>query len=127
VAAEVALARVIVLPSSTEGVSTALLEGMAAARPVVATRVGHLHTIVDESVEGFFVDVGDVCAMADRIVRLLCDTRLARAMGLAGRRRAARHDAADVARDVVKAWQEAVRLPSTWIRTGKPDTTTVEA
>ena len=108
VASEIARARVIALPSSTEGVSTALLEGMAAGRPVVATRVGHLHTIVDEGVEGFFVEVGDVCAMADRIVRLLCDTRLAHAMGRAGRRRAARHDVADVARDVLKALRDAV-------------------
>jgi glycosyltransferase involved in cell wall biosynthesis len=117
VAGEVARARVVALPSSTEGVSTALLEGMAAARPVVATRVGHLHTIVDEGVEGFFVEVGDVCAMAGRIIRLLCDTRLAQAMGLAGRRRASRHDVADVARDVLNALREAVRL--------EPDTTTV--
>ena len=109
VAAEIGLARVVALPSSIEGVSTALLEGMAAGRPVVATRVGHLHTIVDDGVEGYFVEVGDVCAMADRIVRLLCDTRLAHAMGKAGRRRAARHDVADVARDVLTALREAVR------------------
>jgi glycosyltransferase involved in cell wall biosynthesis len=83
---------------------------MAAARPVVATRVGHLHTIVDEGVEGFFVEVGDVCAMADRIVRLLRDTRLAHAMGLAGRRRAARYDVADVARDVLKALRDAAQV-----------------
>jgi len=111
VAAEVARARIVALPSSTEGVSTALLEGMAAGRPVVATRVGHLHTIIDEGVEGYFVEVGDTCAMADRIVRLLRDTRLARAMGLAGRRRASRHDVADVARDVLKALRAAVEAP----------------
>jgi glycosyltransferase involved in cell wall biosynthesis len=110
VAAEVAQARVVALPSSTEGVSTALIEGMAAGRPIVATRVGHLHTIADEGVEGFFVAVGDVGAMADRIVRLLSNAHLAHAMGLAGRRRAARHDVADVARDVVRALREAGRL-----------------
>lgn len=108
VAAEVAQARVVALPSSTEGVSTALIEGMAAGRPIVATRVGHLHTIVDDGVEGFFVEVGDVRMMADRIVRLLRDTPLAAAMGQAGRRRAARHDVADVARDVVSALRAAV-------------------
>jgi glycosyltransferase involved in cell wall biosynthesis len=108
VAAEVAGARVIALPSSTEGVSTALIEGMAAGRPIVATRVGHLHTIVDDGVEGLFVEVGDVRAMADCLVRLLCDTRLARTMGLAGRQRASRHDVSDVARDVLRALRAAV-------------------
>src|SRR6185503_10797640 len=68
VAGEVAQARVVALPSSTEGVSTALIEGMAAGRPIVATRVGQLDTIIDQGVEGFFVEVGDVSAMADCIV-----------------------------------------------------------
>jgi len=108
VAAEVAHARIVALPSSIEGVSTALIEGMAAGRPIVATRVGHLHTIVDEGVEGFFVEVGDVAAIADCIVRLLSDADLARTMGLAGRSRAARHDVADVARDVMRALRAAV-------------------
>jgi glycosyltransferase involved in cell wall biosynthesis len=108
VASEVSRARVMALPSSTEGVSTALIEGMAAGRPVVATRVGHLHTIVDDGVEGFFVEVGDVRTMADCIVRLLRDPRLAHTMGLAGRRRASSHDVADVAREVLNALREAV-------------------
>jgi len=107
VAAEVARARVVALSSSTEGVSTALIEGMAAGRPVVATRVGHVHTIVDDGVEGYLVDVGDVSAMADRIVRLLSDAHLAHAMGLAGRRRAAGHDVVDVARHVLDALRTA--------------------
>jgi len=117
VAAEVAQARVVALPSSTEGVSTALLEGMAAGRPVVATRVGHLHTIIDEGVEGFFVEVGDVRALADRLVRLLCNPALAHAMGDAARRRASTHDVGDVARDVLNALRTAATVRP------KPDTT----
>jgi glycosyltransferase involved in cell wall biosynthesis len=110
VPAEVACARIVALPSSIEGVSTALIEGMAAGRPVVATRVGHLHTIVDEGVEGFFVEVGDVHGIADRIVRLLRDQGLAQTMGLAGRRRAAGHDVAHVAQDVLSAWRAAAEI-----------------
>jgi glycosyltransferase involved in cell wall biosynthesis len=107
VASEVMQARVVALPSSTEGVSTALLEGMAAGRPVVATRVGHVGTIVDEGVEGFLVGVGDVDALAQRLIRLLRDSELAGQMGRAARCRASRHDVRDVARELLAALREA--------------------
>lgn len=92
VAPEVAAARVLALPSSCEGVPTVLLEGMAAGRPVVATRTGHVESIVADSVEGFLVEVGDVAALADRLVEILANPALASRMGAAARTRASRHD-----------------------------------
>lgn len=100
---ELARARIIALPSSSEGVPTAILEGMAAGRPVVATRVGHVESIVDDGVEGFLVDVGDVAGMADRLTRLLTNPAVAHAMGLAARSRAMHHDVAHVAKDLLDA------------------------
>ncbi len=85
------------LPSGREGVPTAMLEAMAAARPVVVTDVGHVRTVVREGIDGFVVPVGDVGALTDRLHRLLGDRDLAAAMGRAGRRRAARHDVEHVA------------------------------
>ncbi len=98
VTVELAAARVLALPSSCEGVPTAALEAMAAARPVVATRVGHVETIVDDGVEGFLVEVGDHSALADRLIRVLSDHEQARAMGEAARQRARHHSVAMVAR-----------------------------
>ena len=47
---ELAMARVVALPSISEGVPTVVLEAMAAARPVVAMRVGHIgHVLTDGS------------------------------------------------------------------------------
>jgi glycosyltransferase involved in cell wall biosynthesis len=97
VAPEIAAARVVALPSSCEGVPTALLEGMAAGRPVVATTVGHVASIVDDGVEGFLIAPGDVEALADRLVRLLTSPALAASMGQAARTRAARHDVGVIA------------------------------
>jgi glycosyltransferase involved in cell wall biosynthesis len=98
VSVELAAARVLALSSSCEGVPTAVLEAMAAARPVVSTRVGHIETIVDDGVEGFLVDVGDRAALADRIARVLGDPGQARIMGDAARRRASRHSVDVIAR-----------------------------
>ena len=67
VAGELSQSRVVVLTSGSEGVPTALLEGMAAGRPVVTTDAGHVQSIVDDGVEGFIVPVGDVAAIAQKI------------------------------------------------------------
>ncbi len=107
VAAELAAARVAALPSSCEGVPTALIEAMAAARPVVATRVGHVRSIIADGVEGWLVAPGDVPALASRLAHVLADQDASREMGLAGRRRAAAHDVVRVARAQLAALRAA--------------------
>jgi glycosyltransferase involved in cell wall biosynthesis len=76
---------VVVLTSRNEGSPVALIEAMAAARPVVATRVGGVAELVGES--GLLADVDDARALARAVVRLLTDPDLAYHMGQAGRRR----------------------------------------
>jgi glycosyltransferase involved in cell wall biosynthesis len=71
---------------------------MAASRPVVAARSGHVESIVTDGIEGFLVPVGDVAALTDRLIRVLGDVELAQRMGEAARRRAMRHDVERVAR-----------------------------
>jgi glycosyltransferase involved in cell wall biosynthesis len=107
VAPEIAAARIIALPSSCEGVPTALLEAMAAGRPVVATAVGHVASIVDDGREGYLVAVGDVAAIADRLTRLLGDQRLSARMGGAARLRAAGHDVRAIAGTLLAALKDA--------------------
>ena len=107
VAPELAAARIVALPSSCEGVPTALLEGMAAGRPVVATNVGHVSSIVEDGVEGFLVAPGDLTALTWRLTQLLTDPTLTARMGEAARRRAAAHDVRAVARTLLAALKEA--------------------
>lgn len=107
VAAELAQAQLVALPSACEGVPTALLEGMAAGRPVVATRVGHIESIVDDGVEGRLVAPGDVVALARCIAQILTDTSARDRMGRAARRRAHGHDVARVAQGQLAALRGA--------------------
>lgn len=58
-------------------------EAMAVGLPVVATLVGGVPNLIDESRTGFLVDVGDVGALAARISYLLGDGDARRAMGTA--------------------------------------------
>jgi glycosyltransferase involved in cell wall biosynthesis len=107
---ELADARVLALASASEGVPTVILEAMAAARPVVATRVGHVASIIDDGVEGFLVDAGDHVALAERITTLLLDAPLARRLGEAGRARAAGHDVSTVAASLIDVLRDARSL-----------------
>jgi glycosyltransferase involved in cell wall biosynthesis len=77
---------VFVLPSRAEGLSNALLEAMAAGRPVVATAVGGTSEVVDPDRTGVLVPPGDVDAMASAILALLGDAARARRIGGAAQR-----------------------------------------
>ncbi|MGH7264257.1 MAG: glycosyltransferase family 4 protein, partial [Candidatus Rokuibacteriota bacterium] len=75
----------VLLGSGSEESCRAVLEAMAAGRPVVAARVGALPETVAEGRTGWLVD-GDPDRVAERLAALLLDPDRARTMGEAGRR-----------------------------------------
>lgn len=81
---------VFVLPSLYEGLPNALLEAMAASRPVVATQVGGIPEVVADGETGILVPRGDSGALARAICVLLEDRERAREMGIAGRKQVER-------------------------------------
>ena len=85
VAELLAVSDVCVLTSRFEGFPNAILEYMAAERPVVATDVGGVHEAVIEGATGFLVLAGDDGAIAERVIRLLWNPEQARVMGERGR------------------------------------------
>jgi glycosyltransferase involved in cell wall biosynthesis len=80
---------VYVLPSRYENLPLGLLEAMACARPVVATRVGGVAEMVDDGVEGLLVDPDDPHVLALALRRLNEDAPLRKRLGEAGRARVA--------------------------------------
>jgi glycosyltransferase involved in cell wall biosynthesis len=78
---------IFVLASLYEGLGVALLEAMAAARPVIASRVGGMVDAVVDSVTGFLVGPKDVEELARAIRKLLDDRALAETMGRRGAER----------------------------------------
>ena len=73
-----------VMSSVTEGLGTSLLDAMACARAIVATRAGGIPEIVEDEVNGLLVPPRDHTALAQAIVRALKDEALRRRMGDAG-------------------------------------------
>ncbi len=85
VAELLSVSEVCVLSSKAEGFSNAILEYMAAARPVVVTDVGGAREAVTGGETGYIVPVGNDAEMADRIIQLLRDPKHAQTMGQRGR------------------------------------------
>jgi glycosyltransferase involved in cell wall biosynthesis len=74
------------LPSLRQGLGTIMLEAMALGRPVIATGVGGIYSVVRNNETGLVVPPSDSGALAERILELLHDPVRARAIGEAGRR-----------------------------------------
>jgi glycosyltransferase involved in cell wall biosynthesis len=78
---------IFVLSSLWEGLPLVILEAMAAAKPVIATRVSGTAEAVIDGETGLLVPLRDNKGLAESIKMLLADQRLAQKMGEAGRRR----------------------------------------
>jgi glycosyltransferase involved in cell wall biosynthesis len=79
---------VFVMTSLSEGMSLALIEAAAEARPIVTTDVGGSGDVVLDGVSGFVVPVGEPALFLERVEYLLDHPAEAAAMGAAGRERA---------------------------------------
>ena len=89
--AVLSLLDLVVHPSQQEGFSNAILEAMAAGKPVVATNVGGNPEAVVEGVTGLLVSEGDPDGLAAAVIRLLEAPALREAFGAAGRDRVSRN------------------------------------
>jgi len=80
-----AAADVCVMPSYSESFGLVALEAQACGRPVVASGVSGLRSVVRDEVSGYLIDGHDPAIYAERIGRLLADPELAQQMGRRGR------------------------------------------
>jgi len=76
--------------SIREALSSSVLEAMAMARPVVATRVGGIPEVVSEGETGYLCEPGDANGLARAVLRLMEDGDLRLSMGSRARRRVER-------------------------------------
>jgi glycosyltransferase involved in cell wall biosynthesis len=76
----------LVLPSICEAFPVCLLEAMACAKPVVASRVGAIPEMVRHGMNGFLVKPGDANEVAAALCRLFSERERVVQMGLAARK-----------------------------------------
>jgi glycosyltransferase involved in cell wall biosynthesis len=107
IAKELARCSVLCLPSLYEASPLVVVEAMAAAKAVVATRVGDVNELVATTGAGIVVDPGDAQQLAAALGSLLEDRELRRSSGQCGRAEALRRASPDaVARDTLAVYRE---------------------
>lgn len=95
--------------SDREGSPLAVMESMAAGKPVVATRVGGVPELIEDGVHGLLVPPRDPGALADAVTLLLRDPSLRAELGRRGRERQRRDfDIAATVRRVEDLYEELV-------------------
>lgn len=74
------------LPSLKQGLGTTMLEAMALGKPVIASGVGGVYSVIRDGETGLVVPPKDSGRLAERILEVLDDPMRARAIGESGRR-----------------------------------------
>jgi glycosyltransferase involved in cell wall biosynthesis len=96
------------ISSINEGTPVAIIEAMAAARPVAASAVGGVVDIVEQDVTGLLVPPRDPPALANAIVALSQSPDERRRMGQQGRRRATGYTEGRLVDDLERLYQEGL-------------------
>jgi N-acetyl-alpha-D-glucosaminyl L-malate synthase BshA len=99
---------VFLMPSESESFGLAALEALSCGVPVVASDVGGIPEVVPDGEVGFLAPVGDVAAMAERVLRILADPDLHARLSRAARDRALGHYGLQPAIDRYEAHYEKV-------------------
>lgn len=76
-----------ILPSYIEGLPVSVLEAMATGCPVISTKIGGIPDILEDGIEGFLIEPGDVASLADSILTLLNDPSLWNRMARAAKKK----------------------------------------
>jgi len=106
-----------VMSSVTEGLGTSLLDAMACARPIVATRAGGIPEIVEDGVNGLLVPPRDAHALARAIVDALADEGLRQRLGAAGFERVRERFTVDrMVAETASVYQRIARRPTTSLK-----------
>lgn len=106
-----ARARLLVLPSRSEGFGLVLAEAAAFGTPAVGADVGGIPDVIQDGVSGLIVPPDDVPALADAIATLLGDDARRAAMGAAARTVALeRFSREAITRQYLEAYDRALRV-----------------
>ncbi len=100
----------LVLPSKdmSEGFGLTLLEANASGKPVIASNVGGIPSVVKNGYNGLLVQPNNSKALANAIIRLQRNPSKAHTMGRNGRRFAELHDWAVTASQTERVYEEAM-------------------
>jgi glycosyltransferase involved in cell wall biosynthesis len=101
---------IVILPSFSEGTPRAIVEAMAAGRPVIATRVGGIPSLIEDGRTGLLIDAGNAASLAEAILKLSQSPELLRQMGQSARAHALLHHEFDRHMESLMHYLESCRI-----------------
>lgn len=103
-----------VLPSLYEGLPLAILEAMAAGKPVIASDINGTDEIINDGKTGILVPPADPNAIAEAIRRVLSDPSLARNLAASGKERAySEFSSKKMVEGVTRVYEDIIREKAT--------------
>jgi len=103
------------LPSSTEGMSNALLEAMAAGNGIVASNIPGNAQLISDGINGLLVPPGGVASLSLALNRLLENSALTATLGKAAKQSAIENFSIDsVADRYIKLYTELLAVNGLW-------------
>jgi glycosyltransferase involved in cell wall biosynthesis len=109
----------LVLPSLVESMPMCLLEAMAAGRPIIATRVGAIPSMLTDQHTGVLINPGNIRELSGAIASLLSNPILARHLGKNAQAHVARDFSAEtMVRNYIDVFGQAIASRGTRTHSG---------
>jgi len=99
-----------ILPSHFEGMGRSILEAMACAKPIIASRVGGIPDLVDDGINGILIPPNDSRALAQNLIKLLNDESMRRKLGAAAKEKVSvRYDVNTMVEQISRVYADLIR------------------
>jgi glycosyltransferase involved in cell wall biosynthesis len=108
----VAASDVVVHPARSEPFGLAVLEAMAAGKPVVAARTDGPGMLIEDGADGVLVDPEDVVGLSAAVDRLLGDAPARTEMGRRAFDKARRYPVEGMVRGIEQVWRSVLEKPA---------------
>ena len=105
------LADIFVFPTlRVESFGLVLAEAMACEKPVIASRIGGIPTVIEDNKDGILIEPGNLKELKEKIVEVLEDKELAKRLGKNARKKVVERFSLDrMVEDTVKVYEEVLK------------------
>ena len=83
---------------------------MACEKPVIASRIGGIPTVIENNVDGILIKPGNLKELKERIMQVLRDEELAKKLGKNARKKVVKKFSLDrMVEDTIRVYEEVLR------------------
>jgi len=105
------LADVFIMPTMLlEGLPLVILEAMACEKPVIASRIGGIPTVIKSNEDGILIEPGNLKELEEKILEVLSDKELAKRLGKNARKKVVERFSLDrMVEDTIRVYKDVLK------------------